>query len=609
MLYSNLNAEDSMDVRTFLFNEKATPPKDVVDARTPQEKPSNGFRNELSKAVGTERRNERRDALGSSESAPLEDLKVPRQNRGNSDFDLLAALGFATIPVPMDAPTLDASPSASPIQNLGLPAEVLPQAIVPQQIPSLAPAAPQTGPVPMLPDDVLAARQPFLPQWKAPEAIIPDTAPPLPEIATAAIPAARATLPQSLQALTQQFEDATIEIIPEVPAQPLPLKGRLGDPMRDLLESRLLPQDAKAAPLQPAMTQTAPGQVPANVVTAPTPQVAPAQQAPLQQPVTPAPGASTQAAFTPSVPVQPTPQHAAAVQSMAPSHTTLNTTTRGLVDRKPQLPTEQLLTDKEALSQSPSPTVLSPTAPAATLAAQRSMNGGEQQMPFQNDGRSDHERDKSSLNDKPEIHSLRPEHAGVGALAESRSDASVTSTNVRAEGVDALAQTAMERAQSLTDRLEAQGGGTARIRVRDSVLGEVQIHVRIGTDRQATVQITAEQPEVRKALESRLEDLRHSLSSHRLTVADLRVVSDTQNTQMNSQTSNDGQQQSTANHSQSWNSQGGNDARGRDGQPNSPSVPGGAAQIRPRPAKVPRADLTTKPSVQRDANGSLKVQA
>lgn len=202
---------------------------------------------------------------------------------------------------------------------------------------------------------------------------------------------------------------------------------------------------------------------------------------------------------------------------------------------------------------------------------------------------------------------------GLSARETSVANAATPSGNTD-RAVAGYAERAVERAESMSDQIRLQGGGEARIRLHDATLGEIRIRVTVDGAQQTSIEIGASHDDVRRQLETRLEDLRQSLSIHKLNVGDLRVVSETASSKMNSETSQQnqnqqqsGQQQATS--AQSWNSPGGNSSQSQE-NPNQPRSPldtmGRNESVRTREN---RPEMTRQPSVQRDANGSLKVRA
>lgn len=117
-----------------------------------------------------------------------------------------------------------------------------------------------------------------------------------------------------------------------------------------------------------------------------------------------------------------------------------------------------------------------------------------------------------------------PGSAPTAARLETASPA-VSSTTVDSQKAMAanLARTAATRAEDLSDRLRAQGGGTARIQIKDARLGQVGLHIQMGADNRVHIRIDAENDLVREELTRNIEKLKKSLEDRRLSVGDLSV--------------------------------------------------------------------------------------
>jgi len=114
-------------------------------------------------------------------------------------------------------------------------------------------------------------------------------------------------------------------------------------------------------------------------------------------------------------------------------------------------------------------------------------------------------------------------------------------------------QQVMNQAQYLIKK----GGGEMKVKLSPEGMGDLHLKVLV-QDGKVNMQMSAENAETKKLLESSVADLKHSLSSHKLSVESIKIDSVNQtNTDMNSQNSKDtmnfNQQQARQENRQFWN--------------------------------------------------------
>jgi flagellar hook-length control protein FliK len=177
---------------------------------------------------------------------------------------------------------------------------------------------------------------------------------------------------------------------------------------------------------------------------------------------------------------------------------------------------------------------------------------------------------------------------------------------MRAETAENMSKGAMHRAVQTAARLQAQGGGSARIQINDTHLGSIDLRVTVSAGQNVHVEIKSKDQKLRNSLESRMDDLRSSLGQHNLNLSECRVVSETAQArnETENRNSNGGQtfqQQGFGQNS----SQNQNSHQGRDNTVGTESI----AARNPIPKNSNPANIAPKTNIQRGANGSLKVTA
>ena len=209
---------------------------------------------------------------------------------------------------------------------------------------------------------------------------------------------------------------------------------------------------------------------------------------------------------------------------------------------------------------------------------------------------------------------------------DSTSDAVAEKSDARAresERTREMARSASLRAQSIASELAAKGGGTAKVQIKDSQLGVVELRINMSDNNRLNVELVANSERIKQELEKQSEDLKSGLEKHKVVLEGVKFATDTklgdagfQNSQQNDNRNQQQQQQQQQQPQQGFNSfsqnnsSGGQQGFGQDRFFEAPNIPlntqaavGGSV----RKNYTGKNDAQT--NVQRTANGSLKVIA
>ena len=208
------------------------------------------------------------------------------------------------------------------------------------------------------------------------------------------------------------------------------------------------------------------------------------------------------------------------------------------------------------------------------------------------------------------------------------SSGSASSSGISAGEARAISQAAVTRAQDLTAELQAKGGGTAKVQIRDGKLGVIDLKINMGIENKVYIEISSNNEKIKAELEKGLDELKRSLDKQNLTLADFKLVSsansassDFQSSQDNSNNSNRGQENNQPQQQQqqqnnffgsSTNSgSSGNSNFGQNGWQDSGTRFENPAQYsRQKGTEASSSAASDRhKNVQRGANGSLKVFA
>jgi flagellar hook-length control protein FliK len=188
------------------------------------------------------------------------------------------------------------------------------------------------------------------------------------------------------------------------------------------------------------------------------------------------------------------------------------------------------------------------------------------------------------------------------------------------EKVRTITQSVVDRAQNLSDQLQARGGGTAKLQLTDKSFGTVNLEIRLATDNRIFIEISSSNEHLRKELESKVDDLKKALEGQKLNLAEFKISQETTVTNSNTQNSFDSQNQSGQQNAQQQSSNspfsssghggGRHQSQGFSGNDSGSQQGIGSGFARKSFAHHDAMNASTRQkSVQRGANGSLKVTA
>jgi len=204
---------------------------------------------------------------------------------------------------------------------------------------------------------------------------------------------------------------------------------------------------------------------------------------------------------------------------------------------------------------------------------------------------------------------------------DSANDAVAEKSDARAresERTREMARSASLRAQSIASELAAKGGGTAKVQIKDSQLGVLELRINMSDNNRLSVELVSNSERIKQELEKHSEDLKSGLEKHKVVLEGVKFVTDTklgdagfQNSQQNDNRNQQQQQpQQGFNSFSQNNSSGGQQGFGQDRFFEAPNIPistPAAAGGSIRKKYTGKNDAQT--NVQRTANGSLKVIA
>lgn len=205
---------------------------------------------------------------------------------------------------------------------------------------------------------------------------------------------------------------------------------------------------------------------------------------------------------------------------------------------------------------------------------------------------------------------------GLGLETDEKNDAQAK----QAERSREMARAAALRTQSIAAELAAKGGGTAKVQIKDSQLGVVELRINMTDNNKVNVELIANSERIKNELEKQSEELKAGLEKHKVTLEGVSFATDAklgdtgfQNSSQNENSRANQQQQQQQNFS-SFSQNNGNSSQQNFG--------GGERFFNGQqiPATVPASNSgnarknysgknDTQTNVQRNANGSLKVIA
>jgi hypothetical protein len=183
-----------------------------------------------------------------------------------------------------------------------------------------------------------------------------------------------------------------------------------------------------------------------------------------------------------------------------------------------------------------------------------------------------------------------------------------------------MARNAAQRAQTIAAELAAKGGGTARVQIKDSQLGVVELRINMSDNNRMNVELVANSDRIKLELEKQAGALKDGLEKHKLVVDGVHFATDMKlgesSFQSSTQTDSQNQQQPSAQNQQGFNSFAQNSSgQGQGGfeqerffEPQRlVNVANQRPQVNARQSYTGKNESQT--NIQRNANGSLKVTA
>lgn len=183
-----------------------------------------------------------------------------------------------------------------------------------------------------------------------------------------------------------------------------------------------------------------------------------------------------------------------------------------------------------------------------------------------------------------------------------------------------MARSAALRAQSIASELAAKGGGMAKVQIKDSQLGVVELRINMTDNNRVSVELIANSDRIKNELEKQSEELKNGLEKHKVVLDGVNFATDTrlgdsssQNSSQSDNSRNNQQQQQQQNLSSFSQGQGGFQQQNSSGGERffeAPRTPlNNPAPVAGNVRKNYSGKNDSQTNVQRAANGSLKVSA
>jgi hypothetical protein len=184
-----------------------------------------------------------------------------------------------------------------------------------------------------------------------------------------------------------------------------------------------------------------------------------------------------------------------------------------------------------------------------------------------------------------------------------------------------MARSAALRAQSIASELAVKGGGMAKVQIKDSQLGVVELRINMTDNNRVSVELIANSDRIKNELEKQSEELKAGLEKQKVVLDGVHFATDTRLGDSSSQNSsqsdnsrnNQQQQQQQQNFSSFSQGQGGFQQQNSSGGErffDAPSAPlNNPAPVTGNVRKNYSGKNDSQTNVQRAANGSLKVSA
>jgi hypothetical protein len=185
-----------------------------------------------------------------------------------------------------------------------------------------------------------------------------------------------------------------------------------------------------------------------------------------------------------------------------------------------------------------------------------------------------------------------------------------------------IARAAALRAQSIASELSAKGGGSAKIQIKDSRLGVVELRINMTDNKHVTIDLVANSDRIKQELEKQSDDLKVGLEKQNVVLEGVRFVTDTklgdsgtQNSSQNDSSRSGQQSQQQQQQNMSSFSEGRNGSQQQNSSGNERFLDG---SVNARTNQIPSngsirknysGQIEPQTNVQRSANGSLKITA
>jgi hypothetical protein len=184
-----------------------------------------------------------------------------------------------------------------------------------------------------------------------------------------------------------------------------------------------------------------------------------------------------------------------------------------------------------------------------------------------------------------------------------------------------MARAAALRAQSVAAELAVKGGGTAKVQIKDSQLGVVELRINMSDDNRLKVELVANSERIKQELEKQSDELKNGLEKHKLVLEGVSFATDaklgesgfqnsSQSDNRNQQSQQQQQQQQSFNSFSQNQSSAGQQGFGQERFFQGPEIPlNSSAAVNSSAKKNYSGKNDSQTNIQRNANGSLKVTA
>ncbi|MEN9529638.1 MAG: hypothetical protein RI932_1511 [Pseudomonadota bacterium] len=271
-------------------------------------------------------------------------------------------------------------------------------------------------------------------------------------------------------------------------------------------------------------------------------------------------------------------------------------------------------------------------APVGKAITQDAVNNLQTLAGLASEGSPSHSQGNSGNNSSMSGNTSRGETTAMGGVTAQKTEAAKGGdmTNAAEEKKEAraresertreMARAAALRAQSVAAELAVKGGGTAKVQIKDSQLGVVELRINMSDDNRLKVELVANSERIKQELEKQSEELKTGLEKHKLVLEGVSFGTDTKlgdsSFQNSTQSENRNQQSQQQQQQQGFNSfsqnqsSAGQQGFGQERFFQAPTLPlNNAAPVNGAAKKSYAGKNESQTNIQRNANGSLKVTA